>query len=112
MALARIEVDYEVLEPVTDVLEAMRDDAPLGHERLANVNDPNIRPGGLLSEGDAGKVGNLPNRYFYETGDIAAGFAAADVVVEREFRTKSVHQGYIEPHAATALWNPDDSLHI
>ncbi len=112
LALALIEVDYEVLEPVTDVLEAMRDDAPLVHERLANLNDPNVRPGGLLGEGDAGKVGNVPNRYFYELGDIEAGFAAADLVVEREFRTKAVHQGYIEPHAATALWNADDSLHI
>ena len=112
LALALIEVDYEVLEPVTDVLEAMRDDAPLVHERLANLNDPSVRPGGLLGEGDAGKVGNVPNRYFYELGDIEAGFAAADLVVEREFRTKAVHQGYIEPHAATALWNADDSLHI
>ena len=31
-------------------------------------------------------------------GDIAKGFAEADVVVEREFRTATVHQGYIEPH--------------
>ena len=112
LALALIEVDYEVLEPVTDVLDAMREDAPLVHERLANVNDPNIRPGGLLGADDSGKVGNVPNRYFYELGDIEAGFAAADLVVEREFRTKAVHQGYIEPHAATALWNADDSLHI
>ena len=73
MALALIDVDYEALPPVTDVLEAMRDDAPLVHERLANLNDPNVRPGGLLGEGDAGKVGNVPNRYFYEIGDLEAG---------------------------------------
>ena len=112
LALALIEVEYEVLTPVQDVLEAMRDDAPLVHERLANLNDPNVRPGGLLGEGDDGKVGNVPNRYFYEIGDLEAGFAAADVVIEREFRTKAVHQGYIEPHAATALWNADDTLHL
>ena len=112
LALALIDVEYEVLTPVQDVLEAMRDDAPLVHERLANLNDPSVRPGGLLGEGDDGKVGNVPNRYFYEIGDLEAGFAAADVVIEREFRTKAVHQGYIEPHAATALWNADDSLHL
>ena len=112
LALSRIAVDYEVLPPVTDVLAAMRDDAPLLHERLANLNDPGIRPGGLLDDGEAGKTGNVPNRYHYETGDLAAGFAAADVVIEREFRTKAVHQGYIEPHAATALWNSDDTLHL
>ena len=112
LALALIEVDYEVLPPVTDVLEAMRPDAPLVHERLANLNDPSVRPGGLMAEGDGGKTGNVPNRYAYEIGDLKAGFAAADVVIEREFRTKAVHQGYIEPHAATALWNADGTLHI
>ena len=117
LALALIEVEYEVLPPVTDVLEAMRADAPLLHERLANLNDPTVRPGGLLAEGDAGKTGNVPNRYSYEIGDLDAGFAAADVIVAREFRTKAVHQGYIEPHAATALWdpdgwNPDGALHL
>ena len=36
----------------------------------------------------------------FEKGNVAEGFKQADVVVEREFRTASVHQGYIEPHAA------------
>ena len=36
-----------------------------------------------------------------------AGFDQADVIVEREFRTEAVHQGYIEPHAATAQWDSD-----
>ena len=45
LALALIDVEYEVLTPVQDVLEAMRDDAPLVHERLANLNDPSVRPG-------------------------------------------------------------------
>ena len=34
------------------------------------------------------------------------------MIVEREFTTKPVHQGYIEPHSATAQWNPDDSVTI
>ena len=33
-------------------------------------------------------------------------------MVEREFNTTTVHQGYIEPHPATALWNEDGRLHI
>ena len=36
----------------------------------------------------------------------------ADVVIEREFTTATVHQGYIEPHNATAMWNPDGQLTI
>ena len=40
------------------------------------------------------------------------GFANGDVTVEREYRTATVHQGYIEPHSATALWNKDGELTV
>ena len=36
----------------------------------------------------------------------------ATFIVEREFKTASVHQGYIEPHMATALWNTDGHVTI
>ena len=45
-ALALIEVDYEVLQPVVTAEEAMKDDAPLLHERLATLSNPLLRPGG------------------------------------------------------------------
>ena len=48
----------------------------------------------------------------HQRGDLAAGFAQADVVVERTFQTAMVHQGYIEPQTVTALWNEDDQLSI
>ena len=47
-----------------------------------------------------------------EEGDIQAGFAAADVVLEREFSTSTIHQGYIEPHNATAVWRADETLEL
>ena len=34
------------------------------------------------------------------------------MVVEREFKTATVHQGYIEPHVATADWNEDGNLTV
>ena len=40
------------------------------------------------------------------------GFAEADLIVEREFRTKTVHQGYIEPQNGTASWSPEGRLTI
>jgi len=112
MALALIDVNYEVLPSVIDVLEAMKDDAPVLHERLANVNDSGIRAGGLRSEEDKEASTNVANRYVFENGDIEKGFQEADVVVEREFRTATVHQGYIEPHATTAQWNIDGKITI
>ena len=111
-ALKLIDVDYEVLPGVVDVLEAMKDDAPILHERLANATNPNMRPGGLRSDDDPGKSSNIANHFFFEAGDIDKGFAEADIIVEREFRTESVHQGYIEPHAATALWAADGHVTI
>ncbi len=111
-ALELIEVEYEVLDSVTDVLEAMQPGAPVLHQRLANVANPNMRPGGLRDDDDGADSTNIANHFLFEMGDIEQGFREADVIVEREFRTQSVHQGYIEPHTATADWNPDGELTI
>ena len=108
-ALALIDVDYEVLTPVIDVYEAMKDDAPILHERLLTMTSPLFRPGAW---GDSEKETNIANQFEFSTGDVATGFAEADAIVEREFHTKPVHQGYIEPHSATALWNSDGYLTI
>ena len=111
-ALSLIDVDYEVLSPVLNVVDAMKDGAPLVHERLATIEDATIRTGGVLSDDDGSKGSNIANRFTFEIGDLDKGFQEADVVVEREFDTAPVHQGYIEPHSATALWNADDTLTI
>jgi CO/xanthine dehydrogenase Mo-binding subunit len=57
-------------------------------------------------------MSNIANHFVFEVGDVAQGFREADVVIEREYRTASVHQGYIEPHSATAFWANDGSLTI
>ena len=88
-ALALIEVDYEILPHVIDVEEAMRPDAPVLHDFLFT--------GGVTPKPET--PSNIANRLEFKIGDLDAGFAAADVTVERTFRTKPVHQGYIEPHA-------------
>ncbi len=101
-ALKLIKVDYEPLPAVTWVLDAMRDDAPLLHE------DVHTNSMGKKSA----KPSNVATHIHFETGKVDEAFAKADVVVEREFKTASVHQGYIEPHVATALWNTDGHLTI
>merc|ERR1712185_192347 len=42
----------------------------------------------------------------YTRGNINEGFAAADVVLEREYRTGIVHQGYMEPQVCAASPDP------
>ncbi len=112
-ALELIDVDYEVLPPVINVLDAMKADAPVLHDRLATLSSVDIMPpSGLKSEDDASKGTNIANRFVFEVGDLEKGFKEADVIVEHEYETATVHQGYIEPHSATALWNADGNLTI
>jgi len=93
-ALALIEVDYEVLPPLLDVRDAMKADAPILHPSLRNKEEPD-------------KPTNVANHVQFKRGDLAAGFAAADYIVEREFDTSMVHQGYIEPHNAVGVYTSD-----
>ena len=108
-ALELIDVDYEVLPPVLDADAAMKDDAPVLHERLVTLANPAQRAGGW---GDGSRPTNISNHFEFQLGDVEQGFEDADVVVEREFHTKPVHQGYIEPHSATAQWNTDGTVTI
>lgn len=101
-ALRLIKVDYQVLPPVTDVVKAMKPDAPLLHGDLRTDTL------GLPGE----KPTNIAKHLQFKNGDVSKGFAQAAVVVEREFHTATVHQGYIEPHNATALWSADGSVTI
>ena len=108
-AAALIDVDYEVLPPVITASDAMADGAPILHERLLTMASPAFRSGGY---GDSDEQTNVANHFVFDDGDLEQGFAEADEIVEREFHTKAVHQGYIEPHSATAFWNRDDKLTV
>ncbi|HIC18623.1 TPA: xanthine dehydrogenase family protein molybdopterin-binding subunit, partial [Candidatus Poribacteria bacterium] len=101
-AIDLIEIDYEILPPVMDVRKAMADGAPLLHEDLKTTSL------GKTSE----KASNVAKHLQFQQGDIEKGFAEADEVVEREFKTATVHQGYIEPHNATALYKSDGHLTV
>jgi len=99
-AIALIEVDYEVLPPVLSVEAAMQPDAPLLHPTLTT------RSLGQQSETPS----NIASHSKIKKGDVDAGFSQSAVIVEREFKTSPVHQGYIEPHTVTAQWSEDGSL--
>src|SRR5258705_611550 len=101
-ALKLIDVKYEILPHVIDVEEAMRPGAPLLHDDLFTT--------GVEPKPD--KPSNIAKRVEIVLGDIEAGFAKADVIVEREFKTAPVHQGYIEPHAALATMSEDGSTEL
>lgn len=101
-ALALIDVKYEVLPHVIDVDAALKPDAPLLHDDIFTT--------GVTPKPE--KPSNTVQRVQMQLGDPDAAFKDADVIVERSFKTKAVHQGYIEPHAAVAEWSEDGQCRI
>ena len=97
LAARLIRVEYEPLPSVTWVQDAMRSDAPLLHDDVftEGLAKPSKKPS------------NVSKYILFERGNVAEGFAKSAKVIEREFKTASVHQGYIEPHVSTALWSAD-----
>jgi len=101
-AVNLIKVEYEVLTPVLDVRKAMESGSPI------LLDD--------LRTDDFGKKGDQQTNVAWhghnESGDVEKGFKEAKFIVEREFNTKMVHQGYIEPQNGTAQYNPDGQATI
>ncbi|HOB53262.1 MAG TPA: xanthine dehydrogenase family protein molybdopterin-binding subunit [Acidobacteriota bacterium] len=92
VAAARlVTVAADPLPAVLDPEEALRPGAPLVHERHGT---------------------NVINHHRVRRGDVAAGFAASDVVVEQVFRTSFIEHAYLEPEAAVAVPRPDGVMEI
>jgi CO/xanthine dehydrogenase Mo-binding subunit/aerobic-type carbon monoxide dehydrogenase small subunit (CoxS/CutS family) len=96
----RVEVDYEVLPAVFDADEAMRPGAPQlhgGKEFESRIED--------LSH-------NVFKKIAAETGDVAAGFAAADAVYEGTFELPKIQHAHMETHGSIAWRTADDRIHV
>ncbi|HEX6512168.1 MAG TPA: xanthine dehydrogenase family protein molybdopterin-binding subunit, partial [Chloroflexota bacterium] len=102
-AVDLIAVEYEELEPLLDPLRATAEDAPVLHPNFASYT---------------GVPANLPdvkNIHAYtkiELGDLAAGFAEADEIVEGSYSTAMMHQAYIEPNACVVSIDHDGRVHV
>ena len=101
-ALQLIEVDYEILPHVIDVDAATLPDAPVLNEAIFTQG---VEPTPTTPS-------NVANRSEFGHGDVKVGFAQADFVVERSYKTEQTHQGYIEPHACVASCNPDGTAEL
>lgn len=100
-ALGLIEVEYEVLEPIIDMRNAMKPGAPIIHDQEEYVNfadsDPAI---------------NLAAKIRIDINDVDKGFEEADQIFEQEYAVPKVQQAHIEPHVALTYWDEDDRLVI
>jgi CO/xanthine dehydrogenase Mo-binding subunit len=101
-ALDLIEVEYEVLPHVMDVEAAMAPHAPVLHDDIFTA--------GL--EPRPTKPSNVSKMVRFAKGDVEAGFAEAEIVIERRYTTKPVHQAYIEPHACVVSVGADGQTTI
>ena len=100
-AVNRIKVDYEVLPSATNVDAALAEDGP--------VILPDLEGNDL---GEKVSNTNMAAHNRHEFGDPEKGFEESSLVVEQEFKLQMVHQGYIEPHNATAFWDEDDRIRV
>ncbi|MEX0927597.1 MAG: xanthine dehydrogenase family protein molybdopterin-binding subunit [Dehalococcoidia bacterium] len=100
-AVKLIKVEYEPLSSAVTVEQALAPNAPIILEDLEGDD-----------LGDEVKNTNMAKHIRHEFGDVEGGFSKASTVVEREFKLAMVHQGYIEPHTATATWDQEDRIKI
>jgi xanthine dehydrogenase molybdenum-binding subunit len=90
-ALDLIEVDYEELPVLVDPIVAAEADAPLVHDDRAERN--------LIKHIEVGE------------GDVALGFAQADVIVDQTYRTPATEHAFLEPECSIGVpagYNPAD----
>ncbi len=79
-AAAMIEVDYEILEPLTSPHDALRPDAPKIHPQ-----------------------GNLLSVSRVKRGDVERAFAESAFVIEDTYRTQFIEHMFLEPEACIAI---------
>jgi CO/xanthine dehydrogenase Mo-binding subunit len=109
-------VDMEPMPVVSDLHEAIREDAPRVSADKAGAFEDEAAMHNADAAGSAEKQEDLPpnvsNSANFERGDIEAGFAEADEIVDLSLTSAAIHQGYIEPQVALAAPDAFDKLTI
>lgn len=99
-ALAAIRVAYEDLPILSDPEAALEPNAPQLHEDQASASPAGEVAGNICAQHSVGK------------GDPAEGFARAEVVLERTYRTSAVDHAYLEPEALLAEPAADGGVRV
>jgi len=106
-AMRAIKVTYEVKPHVVQLARAMREDSPQVHEapvaqKRTEADDAPATRGGPV------RKGNLNIQPIINTGDVAKGFADADVVIEATYATEVQTHSALETHGGVCKWDGDD----
>jgi xanthine dehydrogenase molybdenum-binding subunit len=96
-AAASVRVDYEVLEPITDVFRALEPDAPLVHPEGTFAP----RPSNVLKPTTA-----------FSRGDVDAALAASAHVIDATFNTQPIDIAFLEPESCLAVPLPNGGVQV
>ncbi len=88
-AVQKIKVEYEILEPLTDPYEALKENAPKIHGS-----------------------GNLLSTTFIKRGNVEEAFAKSKYVSKGFYQTQMIEHAYMEPEASVARINDDGSVEV
>ena len=102
-ALLLIDVEYEELPPIFDAAAAMSPGAPALHPAMSSYEGLPQPPSG---------INNVFAHITWGQGDVAQGFAEADLVFEHSFNAQLMHQAYIEPHACLVSAEPSGKAQV
>jgi CO/xanthine dehydrogenase Mo-binding subunit len=102
-AALAIDIEYAELPAIFDPREAMKPDAVRIHEDVSAYK-------GLPKP--APETPNTQSHPVWSKGDVEAGFAASEVVIEHEFYTQPQHQGHLEPHACIVYFDEQGRLQV
>jgi CO/xanthine dehydrogenase Mo-binding subunit len=108
-------VSIDPLPAVLDVEAAMAPDAPLARVVASSVDGADAGAAHAAVEGAGGGADedlseNVAGRQRMASGDVGAGFSNGAARAEADYATSWIHQGYLEPQAATAWLEPDGEL--
>ncbi|HZU05176.1 MAG TPA: xanthine dehydrogenase family protein molybdopterin-binding subunit [Chloroflexota bacterium] len=98
-----VDVEYEELPAVFDPVEALQPGAPLVHEQI--VGRYEIPPNPIIRPQNGT---NLINHMKVRRGDVAQGFAEADLIYEEIYSSPALHHCALEPHVTVAQWEGDE----
>ena len=100
-ALSLIDVEYEELPAIVTIAESRAPDAPILHPDFNTY-------AGVMEQLDGPSNAVVHNNW--SKGDVAAGMAEADLIIERDFETSRTHQLYLEPHNCVVAIDDDGTV--
>ena len=100
-AAKKVKVEYEILPVHNDIDSALAEQAEI-------IID------GMVGDdlGEEVKNTNMATHERYDFGDVDKAFNDAAYIEENTYTMQMVHQGYIEPHNATAFWDEEDRVKV